>query len=361
MDTQKILIIDDNDYKREQLAKYVMQLGHEALEADNGLLGLAEAQFKQPDLILLDLSMPKMNGMEFLCERRRDIALSQIPVIIISCGDCPDVHDADCIKMGAEDILPMPLEYEVLKARIENCLTRRFQQKRERELQLQMQRLLVEVQEANRKTERLLQSIFPKDALRELKHTNTISPRRLNDVAVLFCDIVGFTAFCESHSPDDVVEVLQKLVEAQEQVAERHGVEKVKTIGDCFMAVAGLQAPGDAALIDCIRCGIELAALPSQLAMGMQVRVGIHAGPAVAGKIGHKKYTYDLWGDTVNTACRVESEATPQTVFVTSAVWTRVGHRCQGDSQGMIHLKGKGEVELYRVDKVFAAEPAVTK
>jgi class 3 adenylate cyclase len=211
---------------------------------------------------------------------------------------------------------------------------------------------LLDVQEANRKADRLLQSIFPKAAVRELKETDTIVPRRYDDVVVLFCDVVGFTPYCESHPPDLVVKNLQLLVEAQEEVAERYGVEKVKTIGDGFMAVAGLTNPGDDALLDCIRCGIELSGLPKRLPLEWQVRVGIHSGPVVAGKIGRRKFAYDLWGDTVNTAARIETEAQAETVFVSAAVWNRINTRCRGSSQGMIPLKGKGEIELFRVDEV---------
>jgi class 3 adenylate cyclase len=244
----------------------------------------------------------------------------------------------------------MPPEYEILKARIHNCLERRLQQKREEELRGQLEHLLLNVRNAERTADRLLMSIFPKDAVRELKSTNTIAPRRHEEVAVLFCDIVGFTPYCESHPPDQVLQRLETLVEGQEEVAEKHGVEKVKTIGDCFMAVAGLERPGEQAILDSVRCGLELAKMPRERALDWQVRVGIHAGPVVSGKIGQTKFTYDLWGDTVNTAARIEAAAPAECVYVSATVWQRISSHCTGSSQGFIQLKGKGDVELFRVD-----------
>lgn len=349
---QKILIIDDNEEKRETLGDYVLMLGHDVMEAENGLIGLAEARRRNPDLILLDLAMPQMNGMEFLAEQRRDPAIKDIPVIVITARDSSEIRVAECIQQGAEDILTMPPEYEILKARIENCLERMRQRKRESELRGQMEQLLLAKQDAVKRSDRLLRSIFPRDAVRELQETSHITPRRHDDVTILFCDIVGFTPYCESHEADEVVEKLEMLVEAQEEIAERHGVEKVKTIGDSFMAVAGLDDAGEQAPLNCVRCGLEFVKLPQNLPVEWQVRVGIHAGPVVSGKIGHRKFAYDLWGDTVNTAARVEAEAAPNTVYVSAQVWDRIGPQCRGESQGLFRLKGKGDLELFRVDEV---------
>jgi class 3 adenylate cyclase len=127
------------------------------------------------------------------------------------------------------------------------------------------------------------------------------------------------------------------------------------------MGVAGLHESGDAALLDCVRCAIEFIKLPKLLALGCQVRAGVHAGPVVAGKVGQRKYSYDLWGDTVNTAARIQTRAAPETVFVSAAVWKRISNRSTGISQGLVELKGKGQTELFRVDAVALATAAVAK
>jgi class 3 adenylate cyclase len=135
-----------------------------------------------------------------------------------------------------------------------------------------------------------------------------------------------------------------------EVIAERHGLEKIKTIGDAFMAAAGLLHPVENASLLCVKSGLEMVAAASRILDGGQVRVGIQCGPVVAGVVGHRTYLFDVWGDTVNTAARIESTGLPGFVSVTRDVWERVAQDCRGESRGTIELKGKGPKEVFRVD-----------
>jgi len=291
--------------------------------------------------------------MGFLEERDRDPILKSIPVIIITARESSEIDVVECLAKGAEDFLSMPPSYEILKARIENALERRRQQKREAELRNHLEKTLLEVKEAEEQAERLLRSIFPPEAVRELKQYNRITPRRHEDVAIVMSDIVGFTPYCESNEPAIVVQQVEKLVEAQETIAESFGVDKIKTIGDAFMGAAGLKSPGDESLLDCVRCARAFVDLPQELGLEWQIRVGVHCGPIIAGKVGQEKFSYDLWGDTVNTAARIQSAASPGTLFVSSDIWQRVASNCTGVSQGLLELKGKTKkMEVFRVDEV---------
>jgi class 3 adenylate cyclase len=169
-------------------------------------------------------------------------------------------------------------------------------------------------------------------------------------VAVLFCDVVGFTPYCENREPEEVIAHLQRLVELYEALALRHGLQKIKTIGDSFMASAGLLTPTENPVLESVRCGLEMLQMPLELPCNWQVRVGIHVGPAMAGVVGHRQYLFDLWGDTVNTAARVESHGAEGCVNVSEAAWRMVRDHCYGTSQGLIQVKGKGQMELFRVD-----------
>lgn len=355
MPKHKVLIVEDTESKRESLADHMVMLGHEPIEAVNGLLGLVEARRHQPDLILLDLGMEVMDGMGFLAARKDDPVVKDIPVIIITGQGSREYDVAACIQNGADDILTMPPPPEILRARIENALTRRTQQKREVQLRGQLEDALIRANSAEKAADKLLRSIFPRDAVAELKKDGRIVPRRHEDVAVLFCDVVGFTPYCESHPADEVVKHLETLVEAQEKAAEEYGVEKVKTIGDCFMAVAGLIDPGDPSLLAAVRYALELAGLPARLKLpeAWRVRVGVHAGKVVAGQLGQRRFAYDLWGNTVNQAARIQGAADPGTVFVSAPVWHRISDRCQGKSRGPFELKGlQDKVELFQVEQV---------
>ncbi|MBN1887518.1 MAG: response regulator [Thermoflexales bacterium] len=195
----------------------------------------------------------------------------------------------------------------------------------------------------------LLRVILPDMVVEELKTTDRVKPRRYEHVAVLFCDIVGFTAYCDQHEPEDVLFYLQTLVEAFEDLAVRHHLQKIKTNGDAFMAAAGLLESVENPVLNCVRCGLDMLVAARRLPVGWKVRVGIHVGPVIAGVVGHRRYSFDIWGDTVNTAARVEEHGRDDTVNVSATAWQDVAHTCHGESLGLIQAKGKGEIELYRI------------
>lgn len=187
----------------------------------------------------------------------------------------------------------------------------------------------------------------------ELKATQMVKPRRFENVAVLFCDIVGFTAWCERHPPEEVLLNLQGVVQSFERLTTDHSLEKIKTIGDAYMATAGLLVPLADPPLAAVRCGLAMIAAAQELPPHWEVRVGIHAGPVIAGVVGRGKYQYDVWGDTVNTAMRMVQAAAPNTVCVTRGTWQRLETHCQGRSQGRLPIKGKGELELFRIEALL--------
>jgi adenylate cyclase len=138
-----------------------------------------------------------------------------------------------------------------------------------------------------------------------------------------------------------------------ERLALRHQVEKIKTIGDAFMAAAGLlERPADHPVLHCVRCGLDMIAASRRLPIPWEVRVGIHFGSVVAGVIGCRHYLFDLWGDTVNTAARMESHGIPGAVTLSQPAWEAVAQHCHGEPLGRIDIKGKGPMEMVRVDRL---------
>ena len=210
--------------------------------------------------------------------------------------------------------------------------------------------LYEESQAARQQSDLLLRAMLPEKIAEELKATGSVRARRLGDVAVLFADIVGFTKYSDTHDPEDVLESLTEIMERFEGIAATHGVEKLKTIGDSFMAAAGLLAPTLNPDLQCVKAGLDMIDACRDLASKWTVRVGVHSGELVAGVLGKEKFLFDIWGDTVNTASRVESNGVPGQVAVSRTSWDRISLACRGHSQGMVTLKGKGDMEIFLVD-----------
>jgi class 3 adenylate cyclase len=201
------------------------------------------------------------------------------------------------------------------------------------------------------RSERLLLNVLPATIAGRMKESSAIIAEHFEEVSVLFADITGFTQLSASVQPRELVRILDAIFSEFDALAERHGLEKIKTIGDCYMAVAGLPVPQ----ADHVEAVAEMA-LSMQHAVArvsvnvntpLAIRVGIHTGEVVAGVIGKKKFAYDLWGDTVNMASRMESHGLPGAVHCTEAVEQRLSAKYDFERREPIHVKGKGITQTY--------------
>ena len=339
-----ILVVDDDEGNRAMLSRRLVRLGFEVVTAQNGKQALEKLRAEKFDLMLLDIQMPELNGYEVLEQLKADPALCDIPVIVLSASDETD-RVARCIEMGAEDYLPKPFDPVLLQARLGASLEKK--RLRDREISH-----LRQIQEEKKRSEDLLHIILPVDVAAELKKTRSVKPRRCENVGVLFCDVVAFTSYCDQHPPEEIHANLQALVEAFEKIAGEHGLEKIKTIGDAFMATAGLLTGMENPALNCVRCGLVMIEKARKLPPRWQIRVGVHLGPVIAGVVGRRKYQYDVWGDAVNTAARMEQAAAPGTICVTAETWRHLAGHCEGAHQGQSEIKGKGQLELYRVERL---------
>src|SRR5213082_3371557 len=342
--TATLLVVDDNELNRDMLRRRLERLGYKVSCAENGSEALKLLRTESFDLLLLDIIMPVMDGFEVLEQLKAEPLHRDIPVIVLSASDQLD-HVVKCIQKGAQDYLTKPFSPVLLQARIGSCLERK-------RLRDQETLYLRQIEEEKQRSDELLHVILPRDIDAELKATDMVRPRRFEKVGILFCDIVEFTAYSARRGTEEILLHLQALVEAFEQLCLKHGLEKIKTIGDSFMATAGLMTGLDNPALNCVRCGLDMVAAAQKLPARWQVRVGVHVGPVIAGVVGHRKYQYDVWGDAVNTASRVEQAATPGSVCVNKDTWNLVAERCSGRSLGRIELKGKGEQELFVVNAV---------
>ena len=205
-----------------------------------------------------------------------------------------------------------------------------------------------QVESTSRENERLLLNILPKSIADRLRMGEEPIADALDEVAVLFADVVDFTPFSATRSAHEVVAVLNQIFSIFDRLADRHGLEKIKTIGDAYMAVGGLTPDRGGALevaemaLDMVD---EMRRYRTDSGIEMTIRVGMHAGPGIGGVIGLRKFAYDVWGDTVNVASRMESHGLPGRIQVTAETAERLRDRYEFERRGLVDVKGKGSVD----------------
>jgi adenylate cyclase len=201
------------------------------------------------------------------------------------------------------------------------------------------------------KADRLLLNILPEKTARTLKSREGIIADEFESVSVLFADIVGYTAYSSEIRPADLVAKLNEIFHRFDELAVRHRLEKIKTIGDAYMVVGGLPEPHERPDHAIAEMGLEMltaiSGVTKEDGSAFAVRIGIHTGPVVAGVIGKSKFAYDLWGDTVNVASRLESNGIPGRIQVSDTFYRKLKDDFFFEKRGPIPVKGKGEIEAY--------------
>ncbi len=208
------------------------------------------------------------------------------------------------------------------------------------------------------RADRLLRNVLPSSIVDRLDGEVATFAERFDDVSVVFVDLVGFTNWSARRSPAEVVARLDQLFRAFDEVCSAHGAEKIKTIGDAYMAAVGVPQPRADHLVRAARLALALEQAARIHGVGLPVRVGLHAGPLVAGVLGRHRFVYDLWGDTVNTAARMESHGAPGRVQLTADVAARLGAGWRFEPRGDVEIKGKGTMQTVWLLGEHDADPA---
>jgi len=331
---KKLILLVDDAPANIQVAREILKDTYKTRVATSGAKALELVKAPPlPDLILLDVMMPEMDGYEVCTRLKQDSVTRDIPVIFLTAKTEAE-DETRGFEVGAVDYIHKPFSPPVVMARVQTHLNLR-----EAREQLAREKHMVD---------QLLDNILPAAAVAEIKATGKVIPRRFENVAVLFVDLVSFTRYCNQHSPEEVVGSLSDLFILFEECAKRNGLEKIKSIGDAFLATAGLLQPVADPLRAAVTCALEInAAIPS-IGGGWQIRSGVHCGPLMAGIVGRERYMFDVWGDTVNVAARLTAASGPGVVAVTEAQ----GATLQGMNvrpRGAVELKGKGAVPLAEV------------
>ena len=304
------------------------------------------------DLILLDLTMPGMDGFKVMEELKEIETDGYLPVLVIT---AQPKHKMRALKAGARDFISKPFVRAEVLIRVHNMLDVRL-------LHLKTKQLYAQVITEQKGSEHLLHNVLPHEIAERLKwraavlseNFTEVIADRFADATVLFADIVGFTQFSAGETPERVVGLLNEIFTAFDGIADRRGLEKIKTIGDSYMAVAGIPKPAADHAARAAHMALDmldaLEAFNRRSGCTLQMRIGINSGPVVAGVIGKRKFIYDLWGDTVNTASRMESHGIAGRIQLTESTQAQLREPFIAQARGSIEVKGKGEMRTWFLD-----------
>ena len=394
-----IVIAEDSRVPAMILKKALESRGHVVHWGANGALALALVREHRPAILISDVEMPEMDGHALCRAVKSDADLRHIPVLMLtSLAATSDILAG--LREGADAYVTKPYEPEHILERIDHLLsqdpaadrpgeplgldyggerltldvTRRqllnlllstYENILQQNSKLaEMHRNLADanrqVEESLRKTRELLYKVFPRRIADELADTGQSEPRHFEAVTVLFTDFVGFTKTAEAMSPRQLITDLDHYFLRFDQLLAACGMEKLKTIGDAYMAAAGVPEPAGSHAIDAalFALGIREAVAAigrEQQAAGLPffpIRIGLHTGPLVAGVIGQQRFLYDLWGDTVNTASRMESKGEPGRVNISATTHALVEPWFECTPRGRVEVKGKGDVEMFFLDRL---------
>jgi class 3 adenylate cyclase len=346
-----VLVVDDSRTLRMLLIRELNAIGIVKItEAVNGQDAMDKIHAEQFDLMLIDMEMPELDGLEVLKLVKADALLRNLPVIVISGAEQFD-KTVECIQIGAEDYLPKPFNSVLLRARVFSSLEKKrlrdIDQGRIVELQKEKELLSLE----QMKTDKLMLNILPKPIADRLKRGESNIAGNYPEVTVLFSDLVGFTKMSSQKSAGDLVKLLNDLFSRFDQRAESLGLEKIKTIGDAYMAVGGLPIPRSDHADICAEMALgmfdDLTEFNKQYDAELAMRIGLNTGPVVAGVIGFTKFSYDLWGNTVNTASRMESTSISGRIQMSTSTRDHLSPSFIIEERELMECKGLGLIMTY--------------
>ena len=227
-------------------------------------------------------------------------------------------------------------------------------------LELKVEERTAQLNEEKKKSDSLLLNILPETMAEQLKRYGKTRPQRFEQVTVMFTDFVDFTRISEKMSPNDLVEELGRYFAEFDRIIEKHNIEKIKTIGDSYMCAGGLPTPDGDHVINVIRAALDIRDYMRRVkeekeALGQEyfaIRIGIHSGPVVAGVVGLKKFAYDIWGDTVNTASRMEMHCEPWQINISGDTLNLLADNIDYTHRGKVEAKSKGHIDMYYVNSL---------
>ena len=340
----RILVVDDEPANRDVLIRQLERNGHQVRSADSVKAAVKLLESTPFDLALVDILMPEANGIELLSQIKGDPRWRDMAVVMVS-GLTETEAIAACISAGADDYLPKPIDPVLLHARTNACLERGRWRAREKGY-------LSQIENEKQRADSLLRAILPAPVITRLNDGENEIVDRFDEASIVFADIVGFTPLVAKTEPVALVRELAALFETFDDIADGCGVEKIKTIGDAYMVASGIPHPRSDHAHAALDFARQILSITSNAKHGMRLRIGINTGPVIAGLIGRRRFVYDVWGDTVNLASRLESTGIQGRIHVSEATLHALGQELAGVKSRTHNVKGVGRITSYFMEEV---------
>ena len=345
-----LLIVDDQAANVLLLEKILRGAGYTSITSTQKPQEVYQLHNKNHyDLILLDLHMPIMDGFKVMENLKEIETGGYLPVLVITAQ--PD-EKLRALRSGARDFISKPFDLAEVLVRVQNLLEVRL-------LNLQTKNLFELVVAEQKVSERLLNNVLPEVIVKRLKQQpefkidnfSGVIADTFPEVTVLFADIVGFTKFTETVNAKVMVDVLNDIFTRFDNITYHRGLEKIKTIGDSYMAAAGLPTPMLNHAEQAAHTAFDMLDVMEQVKQEndykLKIRIGMSSGSVIAGVIGVRKFLYDIWGDVVNTASRMESQGVAGRIQITDSTQKRLGRNFITENLGYKKIIGKGPINTW--------------
>jgi CheY-like chemotaxis protein len=335
-----VLVVDDEEQNRALLRDLLEAHGFEVTEAENGAMALEKVAQNRPDVILLDLMMPEMDGFEVCRRLKADLNTAHIPILLVTALSERKERMMG-IAAGANDFLTKPIDIQDVILRVRNAVY--------------TTQLHTQLQAEQEKSERLLRNVLPKPIAERMKNGELNIADYIPDATVLVADLVGFNALLKHVDPEQVVFLLNEIFSTFDQLTEKFGVEKIKTNGGLYIVAGGVPSPqpdnAEAIAEMALKMQEEIGQFNRQYNTSFQMRIGISSGPLIAGVIGRKKFVYDLWGETVNLAYRLASAGEAGKIQIAEMTYERLKDKYHFEKMPRIPVQEDPNLCAYWMDK----------
>jgi len=347
----KILVVDDQPANVLLLERMLGGAGYASVTSTFDPLAVCDLHGKHCyDLIVLDLQMPGMDGFQVMEGLKHIEKEGYLPVLVITAQ--PD-HKLRALRAGARDFISKPFDVAEVLTRVHNLLEVRLLHVEIRRKNAELKTLFDQVVAERKVSERLALHVPPDSIAARLQARPDVTADTFADVTVLIADVVGFAELTPAVSPERLALLLDEVFTGFDGLAKARGLKKIKTLGNSYMAAAGVPVPSGDHAARAAHLALDMVdaldRFNERRDHALQVRIGIATGAVVAGVIGRHRYLYDVWGDAVNTASRMESHGVAGRVQMADSTRRRLGESFLFEERGALEVEGQGDVTTWFV------------